>query len=222
MSRRRYEPYQTFREAKELEKQGQPNQHPYPASSIYAQSIADMLKVSRSEGFEILYSDVPYEDFCGYVGSARYGYDPESLEAWVDWNLPWPEYRWYSAVVLGHHFTRHYYFEGESREEWRKAAQAWAATYLATHTAKLTQTSWSVLPRHAEKERTVPNPAATAQLERNPIKCHGITTHGYRCHSSRLSGSAFCRHHQGQAGTAQEMAQLVASLAQTLEVRPET
>jgi hypothetical protein len=63
-------------------------------------------------------------------------------------------------------------------------------------------------------------PAWGASCPRKPANCcKGIRIDGTECCSRPLKGSAFCRHHQYQASTAEDLSALVGDLATTLRPR---
>lgn len=174
-------------------------------SEAHRRVIRDLCHTARNEGVD-LYSSPDYKDEefspCESTGGIHYNYDPIRLKIYVRGDLPWPQYRWNLAVAVGCHFTRHHFFERDSKAEWRKHAELWATSYLAS------TVSWIAIhhlpnntpPDEEESKTAPPPPPSKSKLDRRAAKrknrCHGHTPDGEPCLSPAKRGTAFCCHHQ--------------------------
>ena len=197
-------------------------------STLGDSALSRIARIANNEGVTIGRQDK--DSFCENVHSSIYCYEPIDLKIWIDESLPWPQFRWYAAVGLGHHFTRHHYFERSSKDEWRKAAEAWATAFLASHAVVRSE---GPLPSNARPSAPVkdeskssstsptPRDSATKQwgaaprnkMARRPHRCRGIKPDGSSCCIRGLGDSGFCKYHQGQGTSLASMALTIARLA---------
>lgn len=181
-------------------------------------TISGLFILAANEGLACLARPEPY----GEVGCIHAKYSPSVPQICVNKKIPWPQFRWFLAVAIGYHFTRHHHAAGGPHGPWRAAAESWATTYLATCSANQLATSWHELPDNSVTRKLIrksgsafPDPASNQQREQRSSRCRGSTAPG-ECLEPVEPGTAFCCQHRAQAVSVAAMGSLVADLAATL------
>ena len=171
-------------------------------SCLARAAVGSLMAVARNEGVEVFGDDEI--DVCINTGATEYQYDPRRPEIVVRTSQPWPQARWCLAVALGHHFTRHHFYQLTDRATWKQQAEQWALSFLAAHTAEQSKHAY-LLPDNTRRA-PVRQPRPTVQPVRSTSgqrlhfrlgTCKGFKADGKPCRGLRSPGSDFCRHHQG-------------------------
>ena len=167
-----------------------------------------LMLFARNEGIEVASSTSQNGDLCRYCVEKR--------EIWVDLNLPWPQHRWYLAVGLGYHFTRHHHFcyEKTDYSSWDWDAEAFATSLLANLMAQVAPRR--PLPNNVVKTKAPPRPPHLGFFRK---LCRGTKKDGSPCPLRVKGNTAYCHHHQEQSkqGSFSEISELVATLGSLLE-----
>lgn len=186
-------------------------------SELASEAIESLFRVLRNEGLTF-YPDGDGQH-CPDTGGTSYQYSPTKRELSVRASLPWPQARWYLAVAVGHHFTRHNFFEMRSQEEWRKQAEQWAITFLANVTEQRARLSipdnsgkWT--RNRSDSRKEVPPPKKQTR-DRVKAKCKATKSNGKRCRAYRTPGTAFCQHHQNQQAELPTLADVLNELVES-------
>ena len=183
-------------------------------SELTQKAISSLIAAARNEGVEVCGGK--RIEPCINTGSTQYHYDPRHPEIVVDITQPWPQARWFLAVALGHHFTRHHFYQLSDRAVWRQQAEQWAVTFLATHTAEHSR-YYDLLPdntvRGQKPKPVTKKPSKPPERARKRrTTCKANRRNGKPCRNYPTPGTAFCRHHQGQEAHLSTLADIVGGL----------
>ena len=169
-------------------------------SELAQKAFDAMFAVARNENLEVL----GFEDLerpCINTGATTYQYDPRRPEIVVCISQPWPQVRWSFAVALGHHFTRHHFYQLSDRAVWRQQAEQWAISFLAANTAENSRYP-GCLPDNTEREpvrRPEEPPEPPGRPTKFRVTCKATRPNGKPCRNHPTPGTPFCRHHQEQS-----------------------